>query len=135
MLGVAILIGLARGIVLVMTDGMITDTLLQWMATRLQGLPAALFVNIAFAVEAALTLLVPSTSGLAALTMPVLAPLADFAGCARVPNPDWVRVRVRARVRAKVRVRAGVRVRAKVRARVGVGVRVRVPHPNPDPKP
>ena len=32
MLGVAILIGLARGIVLVMTDGMITDTLLQWMA-------------------------------------------------------------------------------------------------------
>ena len=36
MLGVAILIGLARGIVLVMTDGMITDTLLQWMATALQ---------------------------------------------------------------------------------------------------
>jgi Na+/H+ antiporter NhaC len=86
MLGVAILIGLARGIVLVMTDGMITDTLLQWMAQGLQGLPATLFINIAFAVEGALTFLVPSTSGLAALTMPVLAPLADFAGCVSIPN-------------------------------------------------
>mmetsp|Transcript_125 Transcript_125/g.303 ORF Transcript_125/g.303 Transcript_125/m.303 type:complete len:565 (-) Transcript_125:257-1951(-) len=83
MLGVAILIGLARGIVVVMGDGQITDTILQWMAGMLQSLGSIAFVNVMFVIEGLLSFLVPSTSGLAALTMPVMAPLADFANVSR----------------------------------------------------
>eukprot|EP00959_Pyramimonas_sp_CCMP1952_P147415 3084879-Pyramimonas_sp.AAC.1 len=51
MLGVAILIGLARGIVVVMGDGQITDTILQWLAGMLQSLGSVAFVNVMFLIE------------------------------------------------------------------------------------
>jgi len=83
MLGVGMVIGLARGMVVVMGDGMITDTVLHGMADLLTQLSSAAFINVMLLVEGLLTFLVPSTSGLAALTMPVMAPLADFAGVSR----------------------------------------------------
>ena len=83
LLGVALIIGLARGIVVIMDAGKITDTILHWGEQAIQGLSAIAFINGVFAVEVLMSFLVPSTSGLAVLSMPILAPLADFAGVGR----------------------------------------------------
>jgi uncharacterized ion transporter superfamily protein YfcC len=83
LLGVALVIGLARGIVVIMDQGMITDTILHSLEGWISGMSEVAFVNGLFAVEALLSFLVPSTSGLAVLSMPILAPLSDFAGVGR----------------------------------------------------
>jgi len=83
LLGVALIIGLARGIVVVMDAGHITDTVLHWAEGAVAGLNRVVFVNVMFWVEVALSFLVPSTSGLAVLSMPILAPVADFADAPR----------------------------------------------------
>lgn len=83
LLGVALVIGLARGIVQVMSDGMITDTILNAMAIMLEGLPNVIFINVMYWLQVALSFLVPSSSGLAVLTMPIISPLADFSSVPR----------------------------------------------------
>ncbi|MCG8689651.1 MAG: YfcC family protein [Minwuiales bacterium] len=83
LLGVALVIGIARGIVVVMDAGKMTDTILFWAEGAVSGLPAIAFINTMFGLEVALSFFVPSSSGLAVLTMPIMAPLADFAGVQR----------------------------------------------------
>lgn len=83
LLGVALVIGIARGIVVVMDAGNITDTILNAGEATLSGLSPIGFVNAMFGIELGLSFFVPSSSGLAVLTMPILAPLADFSGVAR----------------------------------------------------
>ncbi len=83
LLGVALIIGIARGIVVVMDNGMITDTILYSAEQLVTGLSSVVFINVMFFIEVLLSFLVPSTSGLAVLTMPIMAPLADFAGVGR----------------------------------------------------
>ncbi len=83
LLGVALIITLARGLVVVMDNGNITHTLLFWAEEMIDGLSPIAFVNAIYWIEAALSLLVPSSSGLAVMTMPIMAPLADFAGVGR----------------------------------------------------
>ena len=79
LLGVALIIGIARGIVVIMDAGKITDTILFSGADLLSGLSPVGFVNVSFGIELVLSFFVPSSSGLAVLTMPIMAPLADFA--------------------------------------------------------
>tara|TARA_R110000737_G_scaffold78141_1_gene109447 strand:- start:34 stop:1509 length:1476 start_codon:yes stop_codon:yes gene_type:complete len=83
LLGVALIIGLARGIVVIMDAGHITDTILHWAEGTVTGLNRIVFINVMYWIEVALSFFVPSTSGLAVLSMPILAPVADFAGVAR----------------------------------------------------
>jgi uncharacterized ion transporter superfamily protein YfcC len=83
LLGVALIIGLARGIVVVMDAGQITDTILHSAETTVAGLPGAAFVAVVYWIEVGMSFFVPSTSGLAVLSMPILAPVADFAGVDR----------------------------------------------------
>ena len=83
LLGVALIIAIARGLVVVMDNGNITHTILNSAEGLLAGLNNIAFINAIYWVEAVLCLVVPSSSGLAVLSMPVLAPLADFAGVAR----------------------------------------------------
>ena len=83
LLGVALIIGLARGIVVVMDAGLITDTILHSAETSVAGLPKVAFINVIYWIEVGMSFLVPSTSGLAVLSMPILAPVADFAGVER----------------------------------------------------
>jgi uncharacterized ion transporter superfamily protein YfcC len=83
LLGVALVIGLARGIVVVMEQGRIADTILHGAEQSLAGLGDIAFINLMFAIEAGMSFFVPSSSGLAVLSMPILAPLADFAGVGR----------------------------------------------------
>lgn len=79
LLGVALVVGLARGIVVIMEQGMIADTILHSAETTLGGLPELAFINLMFWIEVGMSFFVPSSSGLAVLSMPILAPLADFA--------------------------------------------------------
>ena len=83
LLGVALVIGLARGIVIIMDQGRITDTFLHTFEGWITGMSEVAFINALFGIEALMSLLVPSTSGLAVLSMPIMAPLSDFAGVSR----------------------------------------------------
>ncbi|MBL1273393.1 MAG: YfcC family protein [Oceanospirillales bacterium] len=83
LLGVALVVGLARGIVVIMDQGMIADTILHSAETSLGGLPELAFINLMFWIEVGMSFFVPSSSGLAVLSMPILAPLADFANVGR----------------------------------------------------
>lgn len=83
LLGVALIIGLARGIVVVMDAGGITPTILHAAETTVAELPAIAFINVIFWIEVVLSFFVPSSSGLAVLSVPILAPVGDFAGVSR----------------------------------------------------
>ena len=79
----AVIIGLARGILVVLEDGQVVDTLLNGLATALEGTGSAVAAMAMFGVQTAINFFVPSGSGQAALTMPIMAPLADLVGVTR----------------------------------------------------
>ncbi|MFD7336751.1 Na+/H+ antiporter NhaC family protein [Streptomyces violascens] len=79
----ALVIVLARGVTVIMNNSQITDTVLHSIEGVVKGAPSALFAVIVFVVNLPLAFLIPSTSGHATLAMPILAPLADFAGVSR----------------------------------------------------
>ena len=83
MLGVVFIIGISRGITIIMNDGMITDTILHYGETLLTGTGSYIFIALSYIFYLPLSFLIPSTSGLATLSMPILAPMADFAGISR----------------------------------------------------
>lgn len=83
LLGAALIIGIARGIVVVMDAGGMVDTVLFWSENAISGLSGASFINATFGFEAALSFFVPSPSNLAVLSIPIIAPLADVAGVQR----------------------------------------------------
>ncbi|MDX1743246.1 MAG: hypothetical protein R3186_06590, partial [Ruegeria sp.] len=83
LLGVALIIGVARGVVVVMDAGKITDTILAAAEGFVTGLSEFAFINAMFGIQVLMSFLVPSSSGLATLSMPIMAPLADFAGVGR----------------------------------------------------
>ncbi|AYE36686.1 hypothetical protein DB313_04420 [Borrelia turcica IST7] len=78
MMTAAIIIGIARGVMIVADDGLITATILNAAADFLYGLPKALFIVLNEIVQILIGFIVPSSSGHASLTMPIMAPLADF---------------------------------------------------------
>src|SRR5204863_147997 len=88
-LGAALIIVLARGITVVMKNTYMTDTILHWMENAVSGSSKGAFAVLAFIVNIPIAFLVPSSSGHAALVMPILAPLADFA---RVLTPFGARL-------------------------------------------
>ena len=83
LLGVALIIGVARGIVVVMDAGHLSDTVLNWSAESVQGLSSITFINVMYWLQVAMSFFVPSSSGLAVLSMPIMAPLAEFVGVGR----------------------------------------------------
>ncbi len=79
LLGVALIIGIARGITVVMNNGLITDTVLNWAEVAVGDLGGAVFINLMYVLFLPLSFLIPSSSGLATVAMPIMAPLASFA--------------------------------------------------------
>ena len=82
-LGAALIIVLARAVTVVMKDAAITDTIIHWTEDAVSGVSGTVFGPLAMLVNLPIAFLVPSSSGHAALIMPILAPLADFADVAR----------------------------------------------------
>ena len=79
----ALVIGFARGIYVVLDQGRIIDTLVHGLFTPLGSLPVALSAEGMIAAHAVVHVPVPSVSGQAVLTMPVLVPLSDLLGLSR----------------------------------------------------
>lgn len=80
LIGVAIIVAVARGIQVVMNNGLITDTILHWGEQGLSGLSSTVFIILAFIFYIPMSFLIPSSSGLAAATMGIMAPMGEFAG-------------------------------------------------------
>ena len=76
----SIIIGFARGILVVAENGMIMDTILEFLANLLAGVPKVVFTTCTSIVYSLLSIMLPSSSGMAALTMPIFAPLTDLLG-------------------------------------------------------
>jgi len=83
LLGVALIIGIARGVSVIMDEGMISDSLLYYASQFTNGMHKGLFANAMVFIYAGLSFFIPSSSGMAVLTMPVIAPLADGVGIGR----------------------------------------------------
>lgn len=76
LLSVALIVGVSRGIKIVMAAGGIDATVLYWGETALNGLPPSLFTVFAYIFYIPMSFLIPSTSGLANASMPIIGPLA-----------------------------------------------------------
>jgi uncharacterized ion transporter superfamily protein YfcC len=79
----ALLIGFARAIYVVLEDGRIVDTIVHALVTPLEGLPTLASAWGMMATHIAIHFPVPSVSGQAVLTMPVMVPLSDLLGLSR----------------------------------------------------
>jgi uncharacterized ion transporter superfamily protein YfcC len=78
-----LLIGFARGIYVVLDEGHIVDTIVQGLFSPIAGLPTTLAALGMMAVHTLVHFPVPSTSGQAVLTLPLLVPLSDLIGLSR----------------------------------------------------
>lgn len=83
LVGVSLIIGLARGVNLIMEEGLISDTVLYYASNAVAGMQGGLFVVALMFIFFLLGFIVPSSSGLAVLSMPIMAPLADTVGIPR----------------------------------------------------
>jgi uncharacterized ion transporter superfamily protein YfcC len=83
MAGAAMLIGFARAISVVLEQGQVLDTIVHGLFTPIAGLPLALSAIGMAVMHTAIHVPVPSVSGQAVLTMPILVPLSDLLGLSR----------------------------------------------------
>ena len=83
LLPAAFLIGLARALSLVLTDGHVIDTILNSLAAPLATSPATIASLLMIPLQAVIHVLAPSVTGQAVLTMPILVPLSDLLGLSR----------------------------------------------------
>ena len=83
LLAASLLIGVARAISVVLTDGQVLDTIVHGLAAPLASVPKATAGMLMVPVHALLHVPVVSVSGQAALTMPIMAPLSDLLGVSR----------------------------------------------------
>jgi len=79
----ALVVGFARGVLVVMTDGNILHTILHAVASLLTGLPAMISAVGMYIFQCLLNFIVPSGSGQAAVSIPIMAPLGDLVGVTR----------------------------------------------------
>lgn len=82
----ALIVGLARGTLVVLRDANVIDTITHGLAATLRGLPSTLSAVGIYLAQNLLHFIVPSGSGQAAVSMPVLAPLGDLVGVTRQTN-------------------------------------------------
>lgn len=83
MITAALVIGMSRGLLIIATEGKIIDTMLYAMAGLADTVSPVVSAQLMFVFQGVLNFFVPSGSGQAALTMPVMAPLSDLLGITR----------------------------------------------------
>jgi uncharacterized ion transporter superfamily protein YfcC len=76
LLGVAFIVGVARGVTIVLNNGHISDSILFYSAKLVSGMPPAMFIIVLLILFMVFTLFIPSSSGMAVLTMPIMGGLA-----------------------------------------------------------
>ncbi|MFW2177796.1 MULTISPECIES: YfcC family protein [unclassified Moraxella] len=83
LVGVGLSIGIARGVNFLLEDGSISDTILFYAANSVQGMSPSLFIIVVMLIYVVLGFFIQSSSGLAVLSIPIIAPLADTVGLPR----------------------------------------------------
>ncbi|MBF8981929.1 YfcC family protein [Lutibacter sp. B2] len=83
LVGVILTIGVARAVNIVMDDGLISDSILHGATTIVAGMNPGIFSILMLLIFCVLGFFIPSSSGLAVLSMPIMAPLADTVGLPR----------------------------------------------------
>ncbi|MCQ2969196.1 MAG: YfcC family protein [Clostridium sp.] len=83
MVGAAVMLGFAKGIVILAQNSSIIDTTLNALSSVIGGLPALVAAWIMYPIQMFINFFVNSGSGQAALTVPILAPLGDLIGISR----------------------------------------------------
>ena len=83
LVGVALVCGLARAVNILLENGLISDTLLYTMSGWVEGMNPVLFIIVMMIAFIILGFFINSSSGLAMLSIPIMAPLADAVGLPR----------------------------------------------------
>ena len=81
--GAAMVVGLASGIIIILQDGHVLDTILHSLQTSLDGSSKTTSLTMMYGVQTLINLLIPSATAKAAITIPVMAPLCDLIGLGR----------------------------------------------------
>lgn len=79
----AVIVGLAGGIIIILEDGKVIDTILFKMSGWMDGVGQMASVSIMYVIQTTINLVIPSGSAKAALTMPIMAPFSDLIGVSR----------------------------------------------------
>ncbi|HSZ85388.1 MAG TPA: hypothetical protein VK787_05120, partial [Puia sp.] len=87
LLPVAFIVGVARGVTIVLNDGHISDSIIFYSSRLVSGMPPALFIVMLLALFIVFTLFISSSSGMAVLTMPIMGALAIIVN---VPGKEIV---------------------------------------------
>lgn len=83
LVGVALVCGLARAVNILLENGLVSDTLLHTMSGWVEGMNPVLFILVMLGAFTILGFFINSSSGLAMLSIPIMAPLADAVGLPR----------------------------------------------------
>ncbi|ARF13603.1 YfcC family protein [Sporosarcina ureae] len=79
----ALVVGVARGVAVVLNDGNIMDTITYAAGNLVAAMPSSVTATIMLVVQGLLNFLIPSGSGQAMVTMPIMSGLADLSGVSR----------------------------------------------------
>ena len=82
-LSAALIVGLAAGIVYILREGKVIDTILHAMASTLGDAGKAGSLGLMYTIQTVINLVIPSASAKAAITIPIMAPFADIIGVSR----------------------------------------------------
>ncbi len=79
----ALVVGLAGGIIVILQDGKVIDTILFNLAKGMEGLGQVATVGMMYVIQTLINLVIPSGSAKAALTMPIMAPFSELIGLSK----------------------------------------------------
>ncbi|MEO7084312.1 MAG: Na+/H+ antiporter NhaC family protein [Gemmatimonadaceae bacterium] len=75
-----LLVGLASAVEVILKDGMILDSIVAFLTRSIEGKPPVIVANLMMMMQMVIDVFIPSTSGKAAVTMPILGPIGQLAG-------------------------------------------------------
>jgi uncharacterized ion transporter superfamily protein YfcC len=82
-LSAAMVVGLAGGIIVLLNDGKIIDTIMFELSKAMNEMSKTASMGVVYLIQTLLNMIIPSSSAKAALTMPIMAPFSDLIGVSR----------------------------------------------------
>ncbi len=82
-LSAALVVGFASGIIVILQDGKVVDSILHGMQEGLEGSSPAASLSAMYGIQALINFIIPSATAKAAITIPIMAPFADMVGVSR----------------------------------------------------
>ena len=82
-LSAALVVGFASGIIVILQDGKVVDSILHSMQSGLDGSSQAASLSAMYGIQALINFIIPSATAKAAITIPIMAPFADMVGVSR----------------------------------------------------